>query len=90
MIVGNLQRLRSAPNDRTPMSCVFINGFHMKMSDEGRAIPVFGLPEIVSGANIVRLIYDQCLINNTLPCDGDLNVVAQKIISKSNECTPCP
>ena len=57
----------------------------MKMSDEVRAIPVFGLPEIVSGTNIGRLIGDQCLINNTLPCDGDLIVVAQKIISKSED-----
>ena len=55
------------------------------MSDEVRAIPVFGLPEIESGANIGRLIADQCLINNTLPCDGDLLVVAQKIISKSED-----
>ncbi|MQF81555.1 MAG: coenzyme F420-0:L-glutamate ligase [SAR202 cluster bacterium] len=55
----------------------------MKMYDEVRAIPVFGLPEIVSGTNIGRLIADQCLINNTLPCDGDLIVVAQKIVSKS-------
>ena len=53
------------------------------MYDEVRAIPVFGLPEIVSGTNIGRLIADQCLINNTLPCDGDLIVVAQKIVSKS-------
>ena len=57
----------------------------MKMSDEVRAIPVFGLPEIESGADIGRLIADQCLINNTLPCDGDLLVVAQKIISKSED-----
>ena len=57
----------------------------MKMSDEVRAIPVFGLPEIESGADIGRLIADQCLINNTLPCDGDLIVVAQKIISKSED-----
>jgi len=57
----------------------------MKMSDEVRAIPVFGLPEIVSGTNIGRLIADQCLINNTLPCNGDLIVVAQKIISKSED-----
>ena len=55
------------------------------MSDEVRAIPVCGLPEIVSGANIGRLIADQCLINNTLPRDGDLIVVAQKIISKSED-----
>ena len=57
----------------------------MKMSDEIRAIPVFGLPEIESGADIGRLLADQCLINNTLPCDGDLIVVAQKIISKSED-----
>ena len=57
----------------------------MKTSDEVRAIPVFGLPEIESGADIGRLIADQCLINNTLPCDGDLIVVAQKIISKSED-----
>ena len=57
----------------------------MKMSDEIRAIPVFGLPEIESGADIGRLLADQCLINNTLPCDGDLLVVAQKIISKSED-----
>ena len=57
----------------------------MKMSDEVRAIPVFGLPEIESGADIGRLLADQCLINNTLPCDGDLIVVAQKIISKSED-----
>ena len=55
------------------------------MSDEVRAIPVCGLPEIVSGANIGRLIADQCLINNTFPRDGDLIVVAQKIISKSED-----
>ena len=55
----------------------------MKMSDEVRAIPVIGLPEIESGADIGRLLADQCLINNTLPCDGDLIVVAQKIVSKS-------
>jgi len=57
----------------------------MKISDEVRAMPVFGLPEIVSGTNIGRLIADQCLINNTLPCDGDLIVVAQKIVSKSED-----
>ena len=57
----------------------------MKMSDEIRAIPVFGLPEIESGADIGRLIADQCLMNNTLPCDGDLIVVAQKIVSKSED-----
>ena len=57
----------------------------MKISDQVRAIPVFGLPEIASGTNIGRLIADQCLINNTLTCDGDLIVVAQKIISKSED-----
>ena len=55
----------------------------MTMSDGVRAIPVFGLPEIVAGTNIGRLIADQCLINKTLPRDGDLFVVAQKIVSKS-------
>ena len=60
-----------------------MNDFQMKMSDGVRAIPVFGLPEIVSGTNIGQLIADQCLANNTDPCDGDLIVVAQKIVSKS-------
>ena len=55
----------------------------MTMSDGVRAIPVFGLPEIVAGTNIGRSIADQCLINKTLPRDGDLFVVAQKIVSKS-------
>ena len=72
-----------------------MNGFQMKMSDEVRAIPVFGLPEIVSGTNIGCLIADQCLLNNTFPCDGDLIVVAQKIVSKSEDavvelCTQTP
>ena len=55
----------------------------MTMDDGVRAIPIPGLPEIGSGENIGHLISDQCLMNDTPPCDGDLIVVAQKIVSKS-------
>ena len=48
-----------------------------------KAIPIPHLPEIGSGENIGHLIVEQCLLNNTFPCDGDLIVVAQKIVSKS-------
>jgi len=73
--------------------CNFIKGknfdwskatdFQMTIDDGVRAIPIPGLPEIVSGDNIGHLIADQCLMNDTSPRDGDLIVVAQKIVSKS-------
>ncbi|HIF71685.1 MAG TPA: coenzyme F420-0:L-glutamate ligase [Dehalococcoidia bacterium] len=47
------------------------------------AIPVTGLPEFVLGDDVGRLIADQCRVNGTPLTDGDLVVVAQKIVSKA-------
>jgi coenzyme F420-0:L-glutamate ligase/coenzyme F420-1:gamma-L-glutamate ligase len=47
------------------------------------AIPVVGLPEIVQGDDIVRLIFDRCIENETPLASGDLVVIAQKIVSKA-------
>ncbi len=47
------------------------------------AIPVTGLPEFVLGDDVGRLIADQCRVNGTPLADGDLVVVAQKIVSKA-------
>jgi coenzyme F420-0:L-glutamate ligase / coenzyme F420-1:gamma-L-glutamate ligase len=47
------------------------------------AIPVVGLPEIVQGDDVGLLILNQCEESGTPVEAGDLVVVAQKIISKS-------
>jgi coenzyme F420-0:L-glutamate ligase/coenzyme F420-1:gamma-L-glutamate ligase len=46
-------------------------------------IPVLGLPEIVPGDDLGLLIAEQCGLNGTPPSDGDLVVVAQKVVSKA-------
>ncbi len=48
-----------------------------------RAIPITGLPEIVSGDDLGELIVGQSVANSEPVSDGDLIVVAQKIVSKS-------
>jgi len=45
--------------------------------------PVGGLPEIVRGTDLGRLIAEQCAVNGTPIADGDLVVVAQKVVSKA-------
>jgi coenzyme F420-0:L-glutamate ligase/coenzyme F420-1:gamma-L-glutamate ligase len=47
------------------------------------AIPVVGLAEIVVGDDLGILIADRCEANGTELADGDLVVVAQKIVSKA-------
>ena len=47
------------------------------------AIPVVGLPEIVVGDDLGRLILERCEDNETPLAEGDLVVVAQKIVSKA-------
>ena len=47
------------------------------------AIPVVGLPEIVPGDDLGVLIAEQLVVNGTALADGDLVVVAQKVVSKS-------
>lgn len=46
-------------------------------------VPVTGLPEIVPGCNLGRIIAEQCTANGTPIVSGDLVVVAQKIVSKA-------
>lgn len=46
-------------------------------------IPVGGLPEIVRGTDLGRMIAEQCAVNGTPIADGDLVVVAQKVVSKA-------
>ncbi len=46
-------------------------------------IPVHGLPEIVEGDDLGRLIAEQCAANGTPLTAGDLVVVAQKVVSKA-------
>ena len=60
----------------------------MAMDPDGRlapvsAIPIVGLPEIVLGDDLGRLILDRCERNDTPLAAGDLVVVAQKIVSKA-------
>ncbi len=55
----------------------------MSLVAQVSAIPVPGLPEIVLGDDLGRLIAEQCRVNGTPLADGDLVVVAQKIVSKS-------
>ncbi|MFA5184264.1 MAG: coenzyme F420-0:L-glutamate ligase [Patescibacteria group bacterium] len=45
--------------------------------------PLMGLPLIVSGDNIAELIIRTCLSEDIILEDGDIIVIAQKIISKS-------
>ena len=47
------------------------------------AIPVVGLPEIVAGDDLGALIAGQCEANGSALLDGDLVVVAQKVVSKA-------
>ena len=47
------------------------------------AIPVVGLPEIVLGDDLGVLISQQLSANGTVIADGDLVVVAQKVVSKA-------
>jgi len=47
------------------------------------AIPVVGLPEIVLGDDLGVLIAEQCVSQGTPLADGDLVVVAQKVVSKA-------
>ena len=47
------------------------------------AMPVTGLPEIVQGDDLGRLIANKCVDNGTPITQGDLVVVAQKIVSKA-------
>src|SRR5215470_2869840 len=46
-------------------------------------IPVTGLPEITTGSDLARLICRACGSNRTPLLGGDVLVVAQKIVSKS-------
>lgn len=46
-------------------------------------IPVTGLPEIVQGDDLGRLIAEQCAANGMPIAGGDLVVVAQKVVSKA-------
>jgi|TARA_B100000959_G_scaffold285916_1_gene362379 coenzyme F420-0:L-glutamate ligase/coenzyme F420-1:gamma-L-glutamate ligase len=45
--------------------------------------PVVGLPEIVNGDELGVLIADRCVASGTILADGDLVVVAQKVVSKA-------
>jgi coenzyme F420-0:L-glutamate ligase / coenzyme F420-1:gamma-L-glutamate ligase len=47
------------------------------------AIAVVGLPEFVMGDDVGAMIVEQCGLNGTVLADGDLIVVAQKIVSKA-------
>ena len=47
------------------------------------AIPIAGLPEIVVGDDLGALIAGQCEANGSALLDGDLVVVAQKVVSKA-------
>jgi coenzyme F420-0:L-glutamate ligase/coenzyme F420-1:gamma-L-glutamate ligase len=47
------------------------------------AIPVMGLPEIVSGDDVGALILSRCEANGTALAADDLVVVSQKIVSKA-------
>lgn len=47
------------------------------------AIPLAGLPEFLAGDDVGAMIVEQCESNGTALADGDLIVVAQKIVSKA-------
>jgi coenzyme F420-0:L-glutamate ligase / coenzyme F420-1:gamma-L-glutamate ligase len=47
------------------------------------AIPIVGLLEIVVGDDLGALIAERCELNGTSLLDGDLVVVAQKVVSKA-------
>jgi len=49
------------------------------------AIPIVGLPEIVVGDDLGALIARQCEANGSALLDGDLVVVAQKVVSKAED-----
>lgn len=55
----------------------------MQAGSEVRAIPVVGLPEIVAGDDLGDLIAHQLESTGVLLVEGDLIVVAQKIVSKA-------
>jgi coenzyme F420-0:L-glutamate ligase/coenzyme F420-1:gamma-L-glutamate ligase len=55
----------------------------MSVVQEIRAIPVVGLPEIVEGEDLGALIADRLVANGTPLADGDVVVVAQKVVSKA-------
>ncbi len=46
-------------------------------------IPITGLPEIVQGDDLGRMIAERCVANGTPIAGGDLVVVAQKVVSKA-------
>lgn len=47
------------------------------------AIPLVGLDEVVVGDDLGALIAERCSQNNVVLLDGDLVVVAQKVVSKA-------
>lgn len=55
----------------------------MVVIPEVRAIPVIGLPEIMEGDDLGVLIADRLVDNGTPLADGDVVVVAQKVVSKA-------
>ena len=55
----------------------------MSVVSKVSAIPVVGLPEIVPGDDLGVLIAEQLVVNGTALADGDLVVVAQKVVSKA-------
>src|SRR5579884_267723 len=53
------------------------------MVGEIRVIPVRGLPEVRAGDDLARLIADALGGSGVDPADGDVLVVAQKVVSKA-------
>lgn len=55
----------------------------MSVVPQVTAIPVVGLPEIALSDDLAAMIVDRCVSNGTSLADGDLVVVAQKVVSKA-------
>lgn len=56
------------------------------MANEVRLLPVRGLPEIRPGDDLPRLILSAIAAENQALEDGDVLVVAQKVVSKAENC----
>jgi coenzyme F420-0:L-glutamate ligase / coenzyme F420-1:gamma-L-glutamate ligase len=53
------------------------------MAGELRIVPLHGIPEVTRGAVLSRLIADAVMRTEAAPADGDIIVIAQKIVSKA-------
>jgi coenzyme F420-0:L-glutamate ligase/coenzyme F420-1:gamma-L-glutamate ligase len=56
------------------------------MSSHLEVFPIPGIPEIKRGDNLARIILESATMNEIILEDGDILVIAQKIVSKAEGC----